>query len=65
MGDPFQDAIRAARSLQEINVELTSVVIKREHFERLKAYATAKGYIPFHTESTENTILGIKLIIED
>ena len=40
-------------------------MLRRDHLERLKAYCVQHGYAPFHTERTENTILGIKLIIED
>lgn len=61
----FRNALGLVHRLKEINVEPTAVVLKRNHFERLKAYCVQHGYAPFHTSGTENSVLGIKIIIED
>lgn len=59
----FRKALVLVRGLKAIDVEPTTVIFKRDHFERLKAYCVQHGYAPFHTSGTENSVLGIKIII--
>jgi len=63
--DLFRDALKLTRSLKAINVEPTTVILKRDDFDRLRAYCTQHGYVPFHTDGNENSILGVKIVVEE